>query len=88
MLLYLILHARRQNGVVWAKTATVSRATGIARRTIQRWLRVLLRHGYIIPVSGRHRFVIVKWRPIGRTAQVAPNRAGHGARRATVGANR
>lgn len=74
LFLYLILHANRLSGVVRARRVTITRATGIPRRTVQRWLRLLAHLGYITIPEGRKdaRIVISKWRSLRPASRVAP----------------
>jgi len=81
LFLYFVLHARRDSGTVWAKTETVVRATGVSRRTIQRWRQTLLEHGYVMPVENKkNQFVIPKWRTLRGAPRPAPRDASHGVR--------
>lgn len=64
--LYLIVYADRKTGILYRKTATIARDTGIGVRTIQYWLTKLRKGDYIITSStGRALMItITKWRPI------------------------
>lgn len=78
---YFILHAKRDTGMVWAKTETVARAMGVSRRTIQRWRLTLLEHGYVMPVGNKKiQFVIPKWRTLRAAPRPAASDVSHGAR--------
>jgi len=73
LLLDLIVHAKRQTGVVWARTETIAKRMGMPRRTVQGWLRRLIKYGYVIPLGRRKtNFVIAKWRPLRGALPPAP----------------
>src|SRR5438046_1803144 len=73
LLLYLILHADRASGVVRCKLDTVRQRTGIPRRTLQRWMRLLRDLHYISTVeTGRSvRIAILRWRPLAGVTRMA-----------------
>lgn len=66
--LYLIIHANRKTGVLYRLTKTISENTGIPVRTIQQWLHILRKNGYITTErTGRSIIIsITKWRPISK----------------------
>jgi DNA-binding transcriptional ArsR family regulator len=66
--LYLVIHADRKTGTLYRLTKTISENTGIPVRTIQQWLHILRKHGYIITRrTGRSIVIsITKWRPINK----------------------
>lgn len=68
LLLYLIVHADRQTGVLSRKYETIARDTGISPWTIRSWLRRLRAQGYVVlGTSGRASVIrIRRWRPVGR----------------------
>jgi DNA-binding PadR family transcriptional regulator len=63
---YLIVHADRRTGTLYRRIDTVSHDMKVSRRTIQAWLALLRRHGYIrTETTGRALAIrIEKWRPI------------------------
>lgn len=68
---YLVLHADWRRGTLYRKLPTINRDTGIKERTLQQWLILLRRHGYIKTQStGRGlQIQICKWRSIVRPAK-------------------
>ena len=66
--LYLIIHADRKTGTLYRLTKTISENTGIPVRTIQSWLHILRKYGYITTErTGRSIVItITKWRPISK----------------------
>jgi hypothetical protein len=63
---YLIVHADRGTGTLYRTVATIARDMKVSKRTIQAWLALLRRHGYIrTKTTGRALTIwIEKWRPI------------------------
>ena len=47
MFVYLVLHADRETGKLHRRYDTISRDTGIPKRTVRRWLTLLEKAGYI-----------------------------------------
>lgn len=68
---YLIVHADRRNGTLYRTAATIARDMHVPQRTIQSWLALLRRHGYIkTRTTGRAAAIsIEKWRPITKEAR-------------------
>jgi hypothetical protein len=68
---YLIVHADRRAGTLYRTVATVARDMQVSERTIQAWLALLRRHGYIrTKTTGRALAIwIEKWRPIMKEAR-------------------
>lgn len=68
LLIYMILHARRQTGFVARKQATIAKDMGLSERTIRASLRSLIRHGYIaVRRTGRAmQIYVLRWRPVGK----------------------
>jgi len=64
--LYFIVHANRKTGTLFRKTATIAKDMGISIRTIQHWLVILRKNGYITTeFTGRALVIaITKWKPI------------------------
>jgi hypothetical protein len=63
---YLIIHADRKTGTLYRRIDTVSCDMNVSGRTIQAWLALLRRHGYIrTKTTGRALAIrIEKWKPI------------------------
>lgn len=63
---YLIVHANRKTGTLYRSLSTITRDMQIPKRTIQAWLSVLRKHGYIkTKTTGRALLIeIEKWRTI------------------------
>jgi hypothetical protein len=63
---YLIIHANRRTGTLYRTIPTIANDMYVSKRTIQAWLSVLRRHGYIkTKTTGRSLLIkIAKWRPI------------------------
>jgi hypothetical protein len=63
---YLIVHADRKTGALYRTIATVSCDMQVSQRTIQAWMALLRRQGYISTrATGRALAIkIEKWRPI------------------------
>lgn len=63
---YLIVHADRKTGVLYRRIATISNDMQVSGRTVQAWLSLLRRHGYIrTKTTGRTLEIsIEKWKPI------------------------
>lgn len=63
---YLIVHANRRTGVLYRAVTTVARDMQLSKRTIQSWLSLLRKRGYIGTKSTGRSLVIriEKWRPI------------------------
>lgn len=53
LFIYLILHADRKTGELYRRYDTISRDTGIPKRTVRRWLAVLEKAGYVEVDRGR-----------------------------------
>jgi hypothetical protein len=66
LLLYLIVAADRRTGVVLSYRTTIARRMGVPLRTVQRWLLLLERKGYVSFSSGRRgaRIRLLRWRPL------------------------
>jgi DNA-binding transcriptional ArsR family regulator len=81
LFLYLLLHAERRSGLVRVRIATVAERMGAPQRTVQRWLRRLLAHGYVdLREEGKVLGVVIsRWR-------ATASRAGNGVGRAIFGA--
>ena len=71
LLVYLILHARRETGVVVTRQRTISRRTRVPIRTIQRWLSRLRRYGYVEIATDRPvlRLRVNRWKSVGAMRQ-------------------
>ena len=54
LFVYLILHAERKTGRLHRRYATITRDTGIPKRTVRRWLAVLEQAGYVEVERGEH----------------------------------
>ena len=69
---YLIVHADRRAGTLYRTIATIARDMQVSKRTIQAWLALLRRHGYIrTRTTGRAVVIwIEKWRPIKRESRL------------------
>jgi hypothetical protein len=67
---YLIVHADRRTGTLYRRVATVAHDMQVSERTIQAWLALLRRQGYIkTKTTGRALTIrIEKWRPIMKAA--------------------
>jgi hypothetical protein len=67
---YLIVHADRKTGTLSRRVPTVARDMRISERTVQAWLSLLRRHGYITTkTNGRSLAIrIQKWRSIVKAA--------------------
>lgn len=67
--LYFIVHANRNTGTLFRKTSTIASDMGISIRTIQHWLIILRKNGYITTeFTGRALVIsITKWKPISRS---------------------
>jgi|ERR1041385_5373517 hypothetical protein len=63
---YLIVHANRKTGTLYRRVATVAHDMQVSGRTVQAWLALLRRCGYIrTKTTGRALVIrIEKWRPI------------------------
>ena len=63
---YFIVHANRRNGTLYRTVSTIARDMQVSRRTIQSWLILLRRYGYIktMPTGRALVISIEKWRPI------------------------
>lgn len=66
LLLFLILHADRQTGIVRWPPGTIARSMGLPRRTIQRWFRCLTEQGYVLKARGVKgaQITIFRWKPL------------------------
>jgi hypothetical protein len=64
--LYLLLSANRKSGLLMRKIGTASNDMGVTRDTVQRWLNVLRRGGYIETVNtGRSLTIqITRWKAL------------------------
>jgi len=73
--LYLLQGANWKTGLLYRRIATIAAETGLNTRTIERWLRVLRKRGYIRTVSnGRTLNIsITKWRPVSRKGRPKPD---------------
>lgn len=73
---YLIVHADRSNGTLYRRVATVANDMQVSMRTIQAWLALLRRKGYIkTKTTGRAlKISIEKWRPIIKTARTTESK--------------
>lgn len=69
---YLIVHANRQTGVLYRRVVTIAQDMQVSERTIQAWLALLRRHGYIkTKTTGRALTIkIERWRPIMKAARL------------------
>jgi hypothetical protein len=67
--LYLIIVVDRRKGTVFRKLETIATETGFKVRSIQRWLTILRKGGYINTRNRGHSLAIeiTKWRPTGRS---------------------
>src|SRR5215218_9147615 len=63
---YLIVHADRRTGILYRKVRTISGDMQVSGRTVQEWLLVLRRHGYIrTRTTGRSLVIMIeRWKPI------------------------
>lgn len=68
---YLVVHADRKTGTLFRRVSTVSCDMRVSERTVQAWLSLLRRHGYIkTRTTGRALAIgIEKWRPIMKEAR-------------------
>jgi len=87
--LYLILHAKRESGFVARKQATIASDMGFSKRSVRRWIKILMDYQYIsLERTGRAMHIAIRhWRSIGKrpgraglTGQDAPIRADRGGR--------
>ncbi len=64
--IYLLVNADGRTGTLFRRLSTISKDTGIPKRTIRRWLTVLKRYGYITANYNGHfwQIAITKWKPI------------------------
>lgn len=64
--LYFLLNADSQTGMLFRKLSTVSTDTGVPKRTIRRWFKILRNRSYVrADYNGSFwRIAINKWRPI------------------------
>jgi len=78
LLLYLILSAERETGIVRRRMRTIASATGMPLRTVQGWLRRLRERGYVsVRQTGRVAQIdILKWKRFSnaRDAAVLPRK--------------
>jgi Helix-turn-helix domain len=72
--LYLLLNADGRTGTLFRRLSTISKDSGIPKRTIRRWLTVLRRYGYITAEYNGHfwQIVITKWKPISNYSKRSP----------------
>ncbi len=70
LLLYLILHADRQSGLLVRKYETIGRDMGHSLWTVRGWMRRLERHGYVRRTKTGRALVIevLNWRPVGHAS--------------------
>ena len=68
---YLIVHADRRKGTLYRTVATIARDMQVSGRTIQAWMSLLRRHGYVTTkTTGRSLTIgVEKWRPIMKEAR-------------------
>jgi Mn-dependent DtxR family transcriptional regulator len=68
---YLIVHANRKTGTLYRRVSNISLDMRVSERTVQAWLSLLKRHGYIrAQTTGRALEIeIEKWRPVVREAR-------------------
>jgi hypothetical protein len=68
---YLIVHADRKTGTLYRRVSTIALDMQVSERTVQAWLSLLRRHGYIrARTTGRALSIgIEKWRPIVKGAR-------------------
>jgi DNA-binding transcriptional ArsR family regulator len=70
--IYLIVHANRKTGELSRRYETITRETGISKRTIRYWLSMLQRGGYVKADRPSRATVIniriQRWKPIAKTA--------------------
>ena len=73
LLLHLILHANRATGRTPLKLRTAARITGIPLRTLERWLALLRREGYVtLEKAGKVDWVVIfRWKPLAGTSKLA-----------------
>lgn len=78
LLVYLILHADRQTGVVRQRQATIARGMGFRPRTIRGWMRRLREGGYVaLTGTGRATVMrIAKWRSLQALRQERADQTG------------
>ena len=71
LFLYLIIHADRRTGELRRKHSTIAADTGLAERTIRRWLARPRKYNYlVITRTGRsHVIHIQKWKTIKATTK-------------------
>lgn len=74
---YLIVHADRKTGTLYRRVSTIALDMQVSERTVQAWLSLLRRHGYIkAQTTGRALAIgIEKWRPVVRVSTVDDRRA-------------
>ena len=75
---YLIVHADRRAGTLYRAVATIARDMRVPSRTIQSWLSLLRRQGYIRTESTGRALVIrlEKWRPIVKEGRKGVSKSG------------
>jgi hypothetical protein len=64
--LYCLLNADGKTGTLFRRLSTIAKDSGIPKRTIRRWLRILRQYGYINAEYNGHfwQIAITKWKPI------------------------
>lgn len=73
LFMYLIIHADRKSGTLTRKYQTIAADTGIAARTIRRWMLALRQHKYVeVESTGRSLVIhIRRWRSISTLPRVS-----------------
>jgi len=66
--LYLLIHAKRETGLVFQSYKTIAAAMGVSERTVRNWMAQLTRYQYVaITKTGRAPIIrIKKWKPWGK----------------------
>lgn len=70
LLIYLIVHADWDTGLLRRTHRTIAREMGLSLWTVRAWMRRLDRHGYVrLTKTGRASIIeVLKWRPVGHGA--------------------
>jgi hypothetical protein len=77
MLVYVILHARRETGVLRQRRAVIARRMGLPLRTVQRWLNHLARCGYVAVANQGDvaEIRVARWKSLAHHARSGARRA-------------
>jgi DNA-binding MarR family transcriptional regulator len=70
LLLYLISSAHRPTGLVYQRQSTIARRMGRPLRTIQRWLHLLIKEGYVVVTKGEVPSIrVMRWKSLSLRAR-------------------